>query len=73
MSCFLYYQSYDATTHFESTVADVLEMYTKITGKVNNKLITMFLGSQVYATFWNTDSFLFLFFFFCRLLICLWT
>ncbi|RID68211.1 hypothetical protein BRARA_C00384 [Brassica rapa] len=25
--------SYDATTHFESTVADVLEMYTKITGK----------------------------------------
>lgn len=27
-------QSYDATTHFESTVQDVLEMYTKITGKV---------------------------------------
>ncbi|KAL0709274.1 hypothetical protein Bca4012_016252 [Brassica carinata] len=25
--------TYDATTHFESTVADVLEMYTKITGK----------------------------------------
>ncbi|KAL9414521.1 hypothetical protein AB3S75_042897 [Citrus x aurantiifolia] len=25
--------SYDATTHFESTVQDVLEMYTKITGK----------------------------------------
>lgn len=27
-------QSYDATTHFESTVMDVLSMYTKITGKV---------------------------------------
>ncbi|MGS7457278.1 hypothetical protein [Mycobacterium tuberculosis] len=27
-------QSYDATTHFESTVIDVLAMYTKITGKV---------------------------------------
>lgn len=27
-------QSYDATTHFESTVQDVLEMYSKITGKV---------------------------------------
>ncbi|KAH7518696.1 guanosine nucleotide diphosphate dissociation inhibitor At5g09550 isoform X1 [Ziziphus jujuba] len=26
--------SYDATTHFESTVEDVLAMYTKITGKV---------------------------------------
>ncbi|WZZ30339.1 hypothetical protein YC2023_013740 [Brassica napus] len=25
--------TYDATTHFESTVADVLEMYNKITGK----------------------------------------
>lgn len=28
-------QSYDATTHFETTVADVLNMYTLITGKVN--------------------------------------
>ena len=27
-------QSYDPTTHFETTVKDVLEMYTKITGKV---------------------------------------
>ena len=27
-------QSYDATTHFESTVMDVLNMYTMITGKV---------------------------------------
>lgn len=27
-------QSYDATTHFESTVLDVLNMYTLITGKV---------------------------------------
>jgi Rab GDP dissociation inhibitor len=27
-------QSYDATTHFETTVQDVLSMYNKITGKV---------------------------------------
>ena len=26
--------SYDGTTHFESTVTDVLNMYTMITGKV---------------------------------------
>jgi Rab GDP dissociation inhibitor len=26
-------QSYDATTHFETTVTDVLNMYTMITGK----------------------------------------
>ncbi|GAA0139442.1 G-protein modulator [Lithospermum erythrorhizon] len=32
-SCFIS-TSYDATTHFESTVIDVLAMYTKITGKV---------------------------------------
>lgn len=32
-SCFIS-TSYDATTHFESTVADVIEMYSKITGKV---------------------------------------
>ncbi|KZV22743.1 guanosine nucleotide diphosphate dissociation inhibitor [Dorcoceras hygrometricum] len=31
--CFIS-KSYDATTHFESTVTDVLAMYTKITGKV---------------------------------------
>lgn len=30
----LSFQSYDATTHFESTVMDVLSLYTKITGKV---------------------------------------
>ena len=28
-------QSYDPSTHFESTVEDVLAMYTKITGKVS--------------------------------------
>jgi len=28
-------QSYDATTHFESTVKDVIAMYKKITGKVS--------------------------------------
>ncbi|KAL5718723.1 Rab GDP dissociation inhibitor beta [Ranunculus cassubicifolius] len=32
-NCFIS-QSYDATTHFESTVMDVLSMYTMITGKV---------------------------------------
>uniref|UniRef100_A0A7N0T4D0 Guanosine nucleotide diphosphate dissociation inhibitor n=1 Tax=Kalanchoe fedtschenkoi TaxID=63787 RepID=A0A7N0T4D0_KALFE len=31
-NCFIS-ASYDATTHFESTVADVLAMYSKITGK----------------------------------------
>lgn len=31
---FFFWQSYDATTHFESTVDDVLNMYTLITGKV---------------------------------------
>ncbi|XP_051146717.1 guanosine nucleotide diphosphate dissociation inhibitor At5g09550 [Andrographis paniculata] len=32
-NCFIS-MSYDATTHFESTVMDVLDMYTRITGKV---------------------------------------
>ncbi|MCH85248.1 rab GDP dissociation inhibitor alpha-like, partial [Trifolium medium] len=32
-NCFIS-TSYDATTHFESTVVDVLNMYTLITGKV---------------------------------------
>ena len=27
-------QSYDASTHFETTVKDVLSLYNKITGKV---------------------------------------
>ena len=27
-------KGYDATSHFETTVEDVLEMYTRITGKV---------------------------------------
>lgn len=31
----LFLQSYDGTTHFESTVTDVIAMYSKITGKVN--------------------------------------
>ncbi|KAG7554695.1 FAD/NAD(P)-binding domain superfamily [Arabidopsis suecica] len=31
-NCFIS-ATYDATTHFESTVVDVLDMYTKITGK----------------------------------------
>ncbi|MED6106556.1 hypothetical protein PIB30_005543 [Stylosanthes scabra] len=32
-SCFIS-KSYDATTHFETTVQDVIDMYNKITGKV---------------------------------------
>ena len=28
------YCRYDATSHFETTVEDILEMYTRITGKV---------------------------------------
>ncbi|KAG6711003.1 hypothetical protein I3843_05G030000 [Carya illinoinensis] len=32
-NCFIS-TSYDATTHFESTVEDVIQMYSKITGKV---------------------------------------
>lgn len=32
-NCFIS-KSYDPTTHFETTVADVLQMYTRITGKV---------------------------------------
>ena len=68
--CFVlfYYKTYDATTHFESTVADVLEMYTKITGKVWT-IITMFLGSEVNTKVWILSIFRT---FFCRLLICLW-
>ncbi|CAN1302898.1 Guanosine nucleotide diphosphate dissociation inhibitor At5g09550 [Linum perenne] len=31
-------KSYDATSHFETTVDDVIEMYHKITGKIANKL-----------------------------------
>eukprot|EP00951_Prasinocladus_malaysianus_P022108 scaffold184497_cov41-Prasinocladus_malaysianus.AAC.1 len=30
--CFIS-KGYDATTHFETTVDDVLDMYTRITGK----------------------------------------
>tara|TARA_B110000259_G_scaffold167433_1_gene195798 strand:+ start:2648 stop:2851 length:204 start_codon:yes stop_codon:yes gene_type:complete len=30
--CFIS-KGYDATTHFQTTVEDVLEMYTRITGK----------------------------------------
>ena len=34
-------QSYDATTHFETTVEDVLAMYTAITGKVDTYIHTI--------------------------------
>ncbi|OAY83451.1 guanosine nucleotide diphosphate dissociation inhibitor At5g09550 [Ananas comosus] len=37
--------SYDATTHFESTVADVLAMYSKITGKELNLSVDLSAAS----------------------------
>lgn len=43
------HQSYDATTHFESTVEDVLNMYTLITGKVWKKILK-FLNILSFAT-----------------------
>lgn len=36
---FNHLQSYDATTHFESTVKNVIAMYSKITGEVNSSAI----------------------------------
>ncbi|RWV98620.1 hypothetical protein GW17_00038516, partial [Ensete ventricosum] len=50
--------SYDATTHFESTLMDVLSMYTMITGKVNDlEMFSQFYISQhsvcLYATLTN--------------------
>jgi hypothetical protein len=36
-------QSYDATTHFETTVTDVLSMYTMITGKVSLRSTPFYL------------------------------
>ena len=42
-------QSYDATTHFESTVLDVLNMYTMITGKVVNFFIL--LGNWILSVY----------------------
>lgn len=38
-------QSYDATTHFESTVMDVLNMYTMITGKVKTNYFAIMILS----------------------------
>lgn len=42
-------QSYDGTTHFESTVTDVLNMYTMITGKVT--LETLFTDLLLCAAY----------------------
>ncbi|KAF8049042.1 hypothetical protein N665_2317s0001 [Sinapis alba] len=47
---FLSYQTYDATTHFESTVADVLEMYTKITGKTLDLSVDLSAASATAET-----------------------
>nr|CAD1822083.1 unnamed protein product [Ananas comosus var. bracteatus] len=43
-NCFIS-TSYDATTHFESTVADVLAMYSKITGKELNLSVDLSAAS----------------------------
>ncbi|XP_033140953.1 guanosine nucleotide diphosphate dissociation inhibitor At5g09550-like isoform X1 [Brassica rapa] len=50
--CFVlfYYQTYDATTHFESTVEDVLEMYTKITGKTLDLSVDLSAASATAET-----------------------
>ncbi|KAF2598435.1 hypothetical protein F2Q68_00007192 [Brassica cretica] len=42
--------TYDATTHFESTVADVLEMYTKITGKTLDLSVDLSAASATAET-----------------------
>lgn len=42
------WQSYDATTHFESTVDDVLNMYTLITGKVRCETETQLKPHQAF-------------------------
>lgn len=43
------FQSYDATTHFESTVKDVISMYSQITGKVN-------FAAELTVQFWFSIS-----------------
>ncbi|XP_039019496.1 guanosine nucleotide diphosphate dissociation inhibitor At5g09550-like [Hibiscus syriacus] len=41
-NCFIS-ASYDPTTHFETTVNDVIQMYTKITGKVSVSFSKVFV------------------------------
>lgn len=43
-------QSYDPTTHFETTVQDVLAMYTRITGKV---CVTMRILENICDLIWR--------------------
>ena len=46
LNCLLHLmQSYDGTTHFESTVTDVLNMYTMITGKVKVEIVLCYCAS----------------------------
>lgn len=54
-------QSYDPTTHFETTVQDVLAMYTRITGKVS--MVSKFM-KLVWSR--NIEQFL-------RVMSCLYT
>lgn len=45
-------QSYDATTHFESTVQDVISMYSKITGKVISSVYSLWhrvISNYIYS------------------------
>ena len=48
-------QSYDATTHFETTVHDVLAMYSRITGKVHLSRI-MIVHVCPHLTVWQSIS-----------------
>lgn len=44
-------QSYDATTHFESTVEDVIAMYSRITGKVFlNWIMVIYIYGNLYLS-----------------------
>lgn len=65
-------QSYDATTHFESTVLDVLNMYTMITGKVMIRVFQSlifvhfeFVRDNLYSLFTDTSFPLLLLQFWC--------
>lgn len=40
-------QSYDATTHFETTVKDVVQLYSKMTGKVRIFLVNIQLKLRI--------------------------
>ena len=49
MEVFFSLQSYDATTHFETTVTDVLSMYTAITGKVSFIVTSFYIYNAFFS------------------------